>query len=92
MTEDERKAFREACDAAAYETGYGSLLYIYDIRRRLGWKRELFDQVMRELRDSNQIMIVTSDAHLLSRDEIKDSFIDLDDRAGELYTGLMWRD
>ena len=49
---------------------------ICDLRRRLGWPREIFDGMIRDLRDDETIQLHTGDASLMTPDEVADCFID----------------
>lgn len=49
---------------------------ICDIRRRLGWPREVFDNMLRDLRDREVIQLHTGDASLMTPDEVADCFVD----------------
>ncbi len=49
---------------------------IAELRRRLNWPREVFDRMLRTLRDKEIIQMRIGDEHLMTRDEINDSFVD----------------
>ena len=49
---------------------------ICNIRRKLNWPREVFDSMLRELRDKEIIQLRLGDEHLMTPDEVKDCFID----------------
>ena len=49
---------------------------ICDIRRKLGWPREVFDGMIRDLRNRRVIQLHTGDASLMTEDEIADCYID----------------
>ena len=51
---------------------------IPDLRRRLNWPREVFDQMIRTLRDDMTIHLIRADESLLTKDEILDCFFDED--------------
>ena len=48
---------------------------IHELRRRLGWPRGAFDQMLIALRDSETIQMHLGDEHLMTRDEVRDSFV-----------------
>ncbi len=52
---------------------------IPDLRRKLGWPREVFDDMLRDLRDRDVIQLHTGDASLMTPDEVADCFIDEND-------------
>ena len=49
---------------------------IAELRRKLNWPREVFDRMLRTLRDKEIIQMRIGDEHLMTRDEINDSFVD----------------
>ena len=49
---------------------------ICDLRRRLGWPREVFDNMIRDLRGRRVIQLHTGDASLMTEDEVADCYID----------------
>ena len=49
---------------------------ICDLRRNLGWPRDVFDKMLRDLRDNDVIQLHTGDASLMTPDEVADCFID----------------
>lgn len=49
---------------------------ICDLRRKLSWPREVFDQMLRNLRDREIIDLRAGDNSLLTREEVADCFID----------------
>lgn len=49
---------------------------ICDLRRRLDWPRDVFDGMLRELRDREIISLRTGDASTMTEDEVRDSFVD----------------
>lgn len=49
---------------------------IAELRRKLNWPREVFDRMLRSLRDKEIIQMRIGDEHLMTRDEINDSFVD----------------
>ena len=52
---------------------------IPDLRRRLGWPREVFDDMIRDLRNKRIIQLHTGDASLMTPDEVADCYIDEND-------------
>lgn len=48
---------------------------ICDLRRMLDWPREEFDDMLRNLRDREIIQMHIGDEHLMTPDEVKDSFV-----------------
>ena len=65
--------FREAFD----ECDKGRIFVrICDIRRKLGWPREVFDGMIRDLRDKEIIQLHTGDPSLMTPDEVADCFVD----------------
>ena len=49
---------------------------ICDLRRKLNWPREVFDNMLINLRDKEIIQLRTADASAMTVDEVQDSFID----------------
>ena len=49
---------------------------ICDLRRKLGWPREIFDGMLRSLRDERVIDLHTLDASTMTTDDVGDSFVD----------------
>ena len=49
---------------------------ICDLRRRLGWPREVFDEMLRDLRNRRVIQLHTGDASLMTEDEVADCYTD----------------
>ena len=49
---------------------------IPDLRRKLDWPREVFDEMVRKLRDNMTIQIEQADESLFTHDEILDCFVD----------------
>ncbi|MBR1672099.1 MAG: hypothetical protein IJ702_04165, partial [Fretibacterium sp.] len=49
---------------------------ICDLRRRLGWLREVFDEHLRRLRQEGAIQLHIADANLMSPQDLEDCFID----------------
>lgn len=68
-----QEKFREAFDALDKGRIFVS---IPDLRRRLGWPREVFDDMIRDLRNRRIIQLHTGDASLMTPDEVSDCYID----------------
>ena len=49
---------------------------ICDLRRELGWPREVFDSALRQLRNAGIIQLHVGDASLMTPEDIRDCFID----------------
>ena len=49
---------------------------ICDLRRRLSWPREVFDEHLRQLRQEGAIQLHIADANLMSREDLDDCFTD----------------
>ncbi len=49
---------------------------ICDLRRELNWPREVFDEMLRKLRDEEIIQLHVGDDSLMTTDEINDCFVD----------------
>ena len=68
---------REQLHAAFRELNQKSIFVrICDLRRRLGWPREVFDDMLRRLRDDDVVQLHAGDVTLMTRDEVQDSFVD----------------
>ncbi len=63
-------------------------VYIYMLRRQLGWPRQEFDRLLDRLFTEGRVAGFPGDPSRLSSDEVKDSF---QGRDGELYIALAWR-
>lgn len=68
-----RDRFREAFENS--DKGR-SFVRIFKMRRYLGWPREVFDNMLRELRNSEVIFVHRADPTVLSPDEYDDGFFD----------------
>ena len=72
----------EECTQGAFRAAYDELhkfrefVRICDLRRELNWSREVFDEMMRKLRDNRTIQLFRADESMLTEDEIQDCFID----------------
>lgn len=67
------RKFREAFD----ELDKGRIFVrICDLRRKLNWPRDVFDNMLKNLRDKQSIYIYEADQSTLTEDEVKDCFID----------------
>ena len=49
---------------------------ICDLRRKLNWPRDVFDQMLVDLRNQEIIQLRTGDASTMTEDEVKDCFVD----------------
>lgn len=49
---------------------------IPDLRRKLGWPREAFDKIIRDLRNDETIGVYLADESTMTKDEIDDCFVD----------------
>ena len=49
---------------------------ISDLRKTLGWPRNIFDSALRQLRDAKLIQLHAGDASLMTPEEVKDCFTD----------------
>ena len=68
-----QEQFREAFDALKK----GRItVRICDLRIRLGWPRDVFDNMLVTLRDNDIIELRTGDTSTMTVDEVKDCFID----------------
>lgn len=68
---------QERFKAAFNELDRGRIFVrICDLRRRLGWPREVFDGMIRDLRNRRVIQLHTGDASLMTPDEVSDCYID----------------
>ena len=47
-----------------------------DLRRRLMWPREVFDGLLRVLRDEEALQLHAGDVTLMTPDEVEDCFVD----------------
>ena len=73
-TFDER---REQFHAAFRELDRGSIFVrICDLRRRLDWPREVFDDMLRRLRDDEVVQLHAGDVTLMTPDQVQDGFVD----------------
>ena len=72
----------EECTREKFRAAYDELhkfrefVRICDLRRKLNWPREAFDEMIRTLRDDRTIQMFRADESMLKRDEIEDSFTD----------------
>ncbi|MBQ7220203.1 MAG: hypothetical protein IJS28_04405 [Synergistaceae bacterium] len=55
---------------------YREFVRICDVRRSLNWPREIFDEMVRTLRDNRTINLFRADESMLTKDEIRDCFTD----------------
>ena len=72
----------EDCTVENFRAEYDELhkfrefVRICDLRRKLNWPREVFDEMIRTLRDNRTIQLYAADESMLARDEIEDCFVD----------------
>ena len=67
-----RGKFREAFE----ELDKGRVFVrICDLRRKLNWPRDVFDGMLKALRDKEIIQMHIGDEHLMTPDEVQDSFV-----------------
>ncbi|MBQ3403634.1 MAG: hypothetical protein IJG65_09750 [Synergistaceae bacterium] len=64
-----REAFRNSDKGRTF-------VRIFRLRRFLGWPREVFDDMLRRLRDEEAIQMHAADATVLKPDEFNDGFMD----------------
>ena len=55
---------------------YRRFVRICDLRRTLNWPREVFDNMVIKLRNSETIQLHSADASTMTPDELKDCFVD----------------
>ena len=68
---------REQLHTAFRELDRGStFVRICDLRRRLGWPRAVFDDMLRRLNDEEVIQLHAGDVSLMTREQVEDSFVD----------------
>lgn len=77
-----KKAFQEL--KQEHQDDY--FIEIYDLRRKLSWPREVFDQMLRVLRDKGVIALRVGDVSMLTQEEAKDLFFDENGSRWELVT------
>lgn len=70
--------FTQAKFRAAYDVlhKFREFVRICDLRRSLNWPREVFDGMIRALRDNRTIQIFRADESHMTQDDIRDSFVD----------------
>ena len=71
--------FREAFDELNNDTHYGGqriFVRIPELRRKLGWPREVFDEMLRDLRNRHIVQISLADETITTPEDISDCFID----------------
>ena len=60
-----------------------------DLRRKLNWPREVFDEMVRTLRDSRTVQLIQADQSTMTKEEYQDCFVD----ERNLKMGLLiWND
>ena len=68
-----QEKFKEAFDEL---NKYRRFVRICDLRRALNWPREVFDNMIKKLRDAETIQLHSADVSLMTPDEVKDCFVD----------------
>ncbi len=70
--------YTQAKFRAAYDVlhTFRKFVRICDMRRSLNWPREVFDGMVRALRDNRTIQLFMTDESHMTKDEIRDCFID----------------
>lgn len=69
-----REAF-ESTFLALEEKSHG-FVRICDLRRRMGWAREVFDDMLRRLRDDEVVQLHAGDVTLMTPEQVEDGFVD----------------
>ena len=71
-------ATQEAFESAflALKEGSCGFVRIYAMRRRLGWAREVFDDMLRRLRDEEVVQLHAGDVTLMTPEQVEDGFVD----------------
>ena len=64
-----------------------TFIRIPDMRKKLGWSREGFDNMLKYLRDNEVIQLHTGDASLMTLEESKDRFTD---ENGMMFGSMTW--
>ncbi len=70
------------CTEAKFRAAFDELnngrifVRICDLRRKLGWPREVFDDMLRNLRDREIVQLHVGDASTMTPEEVQDSFMD----------------
>ena len=67
--ENFRKAFHSLDNGRVF-------VKISDLRKTLGWPRNIFDSALRQLRDARLIQLHAGDASLMTPEEVQDCFVD----------------
>ena len=68
---------REQLHSAFRELDRGStFVRICDLRRRMGWPREVFDDMLRRLRDDEVVQLHAGDVTLMTPEQVEDGFVD----------------
>ena len=68
---------REQFHAAFRELDRGSIFVrICDLHRRMGWPREVFDDMLRRLRDNEVVQLHVGDVTLMTPEQVEDGFVD----------------
>ncbi|MFO7886237.1 MAG: hypothetical protein R6U68_15585 [Desulfobacteraceae bacterium] len=93
-TTSEESAGISGDPVAAFKSAYDDLIkgkrhvYIYAIRRKLGWTRHEFDELLDTLLTKGRVAGFPGDPSRLASDQVKDSF---QGRDGDLYIAVAWR-
>ncbi len=66
----------------------GNYVYIYKIRRHLGWSRDEFDRILRRMISEGYVAAHPGNPGALTADEVTDSY---QDEFGDLYLTVSWR-
>ena len=79
----EHRTVTETVTQEAFESAFFALegqgcgfVRIYALRRRLGWSREVFDDMLRRLRNEEVVQLHAGDVSLMTREQVEDSFVD----------------
>jgi len=83
--QDRIQQFRAAYDLVGKGNNY---VYIFKIRRELGWPRNQFDEIFREILEHGYFAAHPGNPGALSADEVSDSY---QDEFGDLYITVSWR-
>ena len=69
---------QEALESAffALEEKSCGFVRICDLRRRMGWAREVFDDMLRRLRDNEAVHLHAGDVTLMTPEQVEDGFVD----------------
>ena len=79
---DENKNVKQTYNFETFKYAFQALdngrifVRICDLRKKLQWPREVFDDVLRNLRDEGIIQLHVGDASLMTAEEVNDCFVD----------------